>query len=126
MINFKPATAVKANMYAFAQTFGVRLGIRERARNSVSISYGSGTKTTRSSAQILSHGLQASAIDFVSTPMICSGCEKLKNSDLREPTKNELAPVPPAQTRIWLSRNVYAGSTGAPARHWRQGNSTCS
>src|ERR1700723_2442195 len=65
VINFKPVTAVKANMYASAQTFGERLGIRERARNSISISSGSGTKTTRSSAQIRSHRLQASAIDLV-------------------------------------------------------------
>src|SRR4029077_10808325 len=72
VINFKPATAVKANIYASAQTFAERLGIRERARNSFSISSGSGTKTTRSSAQIRSHRLQASAVDFVSTPMICS------------------------------------------------------
>jgi len=53
------------------QTFGERLGIRERARNSFSISSGSGTKITRSSAQIRSHRLQASTMDFVSTPMIC-------------------------------------------------------
>lgn len=78
VINFKPATAVKANMYASAQTFGERLGIRERARNSFSISSGSGTKTTRSSAQIRSHRLQASAIDFVSTPMICPVVRSLR------------------------------------------------
>src|ERR1700675_2531522 len=78
VINFKPATAVKANMYASAQTFGERLGIRERARSSFSISSGSGTKTTRSSAQIRSHRLQASAIDFVSTPMIFSVVRSLR------------------------------------------------
>src|SRR3984957_2809754 len=78
VINFKPATAVKANMYASAQTFGERLGIRVRARNSFSISSGSGTKTTRSSAQIRSHRLQASAIDFVSSPMICSVVRSLR------------------------------------------------
>src|ERR1700728_1606017 len=54
------------------------LGIRERARNSFSISSGSGTKTTRSSAQIRSHRLQASAIDFVSTPVICSLVRSLR------------------------------------------------
>src|SRR6202021_2202031 len=78
VINFKPATAVKANTYASAQTFGERLGIRERARNSSSISSGSGTKTTRSSAQIRSHRLQASAIDFVSSPMIGSVVRSLR------------------------------------------------
>jgi hypothetical protein len=33
VINFKPATAVKVNMYASAQTFGERLGTRERAHD---------------------------------------------------------------------------------------------
>src|ERR1700689_2643254 len=94
VINFKPATAVKANMYASAQTFGERLGIRQRARNSFSISSGSGTKTTRSSAQIRSHRLQASAIDFVSTPLICSVVRSLRTvTCVNRPKRNCSCPA---------------------------------
>jgi hypothetical protein len=94
VINFKPATAVKANMYASAQTFGERLGIRERARNSFSISSGSGTKITRSSAQIRSHRLQASAIDFVSTPMICLVVRSLRTVIcVNRPKRNRSSPA---------------------------------
>ena len=89
VINFKPATAVKANMYASAQTFGERLGIRARARNSFSISSGSGTKNS-----IISPDPVPQAPGFQNRFCVHShdlfGCEKPKNSNLREPTEKEL------------------------------------